>query len=308
MCHYRCMPTTADLARLRSEFARGATSEHIAAEWSRLCVDELRTALHGRTDAQVWVTGSLGRGEALPGSDLDALAVTATPDRGFDADALQVPGVVADPNGATPLQRRLRRTPDDWRDAATRWAADPHTDRGVVMIGLLADARPVGDTPDLDLPGVLAAAVRAHPLCLHAVLSDALAHRPHVRPAFPLVPAPSVDPKRDLLTPVRKLARWAALAGGTGGYTTGERLTGARAGEFLDADEIADLQRCHHEILDIVTRRALDGTGADGPVPLGGFRPAERATIRWVSRTVAGIQRVLDYRLSASSFTRPDSP
>lgn len=302
------MPTTTDHARLRSEFARGATSEHIAAEWSRLCVDELRTALDGRTDVQVWVTGSLGRGEALPGSDLDALAVTATPDDGFDAAALRVPGVIVDPNGATPLQRRLRRTPDEWRAAITRWAADPLEDRGIVMIGLLADARPVGDRPDPDLAEVLATAIRAQPRCLNAVLSDALAHRPHVRPAFPLVPAPNVDLKQDLLTPVRKIARWAALAGGTGGYATGERLTAARPGEYLEADEIADLQRCHHEILDIVTRRALSGPGIDGPEPLTGFRPSERATIRWVSRTVAGIQRVLDYRLSASSFTRPDGP
>ncbi|MDV2474277.1 hypothetical protein F8M49_00625 [Rhodococcus zopfii] len=304
MCHYRCMPTPTDLARLRSEFARGATSEHLAAEWSRLCVDDLRTALAGRTDAQVWVTGSLGRGEALPGSDLDALAVTATPDRGFGA--LDLPGLRADPNGATPMRRRLRRTPDEWRDAVTRWTADPHEDRGVVMIGLLADARPLEDGPDPDLTDVLTAALRTHPRCLNAVLSDALAHRPHVRPALPLVPAPSVDLKQDLLTPVRKIARWVALAGGTGGHTTGERLDGARPGDLLEPDEITDLRRCHHEILDIVTRRALDGSGGDGPVPLSAFRPAERATIRWVSRTVAGIQRVLDYRLSASSFSRPD--
>ena len=302
------MPTATDLARLRSEFARGATSEHIAAEWSRLCVDELRTALDAHTDAQVWVTGSVGRGEAIPGSDLDALAVTTTPENEFDAAALHVPGVVADPNGATPLRRRLRRTPGEWRDAAARWTADPREDRGVVMIGLLADARCVGDPAGLDLTEVLAAAVRRQPRCLHAVLSDALAHRPHVRPAFPLVPAPSVDLERDMLTPVRKIARWAALAGETGGHTTGERLAGARPGEYLETDELTDLCRCHHEILDLVTRRALDGTRGDGPVPLSSFRPAERATIRWVSRTVAGIQRVLDYRLSASSFTRPDRP
>lgn len=300
------MPLTTDLARLRSEFARGASPEHIAAEWSRLCIDELRVTLTGQTGTHLWVTGSIGRGEALPGADLDALAVTENPERAVAVPHL--PGVRTDPNGAGPAQRRLRRTPDEWRDAVTRWTRDPHEDRGVVMIGLLADAYPIDDITGFDLPGALAAAVRAQPHCLRAVLSDALAHRPHVRPAFPLVPAPSVDLKRDLLTPIRKLARWAALAGATRGRTTGERLAGVRPGEFLETDDITDLQRCHHEILDIVARRALGGTGADGPASLSGFRPAERATIRWASRTVAGIQRVLDYRLSASSFTRPDRP
>ncbi|MCV7066324.1 hypothetical protein H7H51_12375, partial [Mycolicibacterium farcinogenes] len=129
----------------------GAAS--VAAAWSAVACTALTTATRLVTtgDSHWYASGSVGRGDALPGSDLETLVVRGpgvTPESALSEavdvhDLLAQCGFPADDNGAVASRVRFSRTAQDWAIGIGRWACDPEADRGVVMIGLLADAVPV---------------------------------------------------------------------------------------------------------------------------------------------------------------------
>lgn len=300
-----------------------------APAWSDGLRHELTERLGAEAEA-VWMTGSVGRGEAVPGSDLESLAVVTDPGRSRGvrhavaaADLSGAPWF-AETSAASAADPRLVRTADDWRAASAGWASDPARDLGVVHLGLLADARPLvnpagdddpdGADPEL-LPRLAVDAVRAHPAVLADVLADALSTRAAVpsRLTRALRADPVVDLKAAVLTPAVKLARWAALRAGVTAAGTDERLVRAADPDVLPADTWESLREAVRAAArirwDVRLRSGGGDAGDDGPgtdaVPLSALTSAERAALRAAAREIAGAQRTLDYLRSAGQLGGP---
>ncbi|GJJ17516.1 putative nucleotidyltransferase substrate binding domain-containing protein [Mycolicibacterium mageritense] len=289
----------------------------VASAWSALVRAALTTAARltgaGRPAGAWYASGSVGRGDALPGSDLETLFVR-NPEIPLDtalrqADAvhelLAECGFVGDPNGAVATRAQFSRTEREWAASIGRWAADPDTDRGVVMMGLLADADPVTAGPDLrEQVGI---AARAHPGALSAMLQDATFPRAHVPSRLRALTSGDggVDLKYATVDPVVRIARWAALSCGSEALTTTARISDAAGSRYLDSEDARTLAKCHSIASSIRWRvRSARWDGApDDRVDLSTLPPQDRTALRSIGREISGLRRKLDYLASTSTFS-----
>ncbi|HEY5855498.1 MAG TPA: putative nucleotidyltransferase substrate binding domain-containing protein [Aldersonia sp.] len=257
------------------------------------------------------VSGSTGRGEALPGSDLDSLLVL---DDGADPALVRLAaaevhvllercGLPADDNGALASRARFCRTSKEWLAAIDGWSTNPRVDRGVVMLGLISDAEGLdGPGPD-GLRAELVDRLRAHPQAMTLVLQDATIERASVPSRLRIFASGEdvVDLKAALLEPIVKIARWTALRSRSTATSTTARLVDATADP--DPDLSGDDAQMLLECFAILTRlrwrtRAkawLDGSPVTDRVALSQLSPQDRATLRSVAREVAGVRRKLGY-------------
>ncbi|WKG05393.1 putative nucleotidyltransferase substrate binding domain-containing protein [Mycolicibacterium sp. HK-90] len=297
----------------------GAAS--IAVAWSAVARTALTTATRLiTTGGNHWyASGSVGRGDALPGSDLETLMVRSpgvTAESAL-AQAVEVHellaccGFPADDNGAVASRVRFNRTAQDWAVSIGRWASDAAADRGVVMIGLLADAVPVSAGLDggADLREQAGIAARAHPAALAAMLQDATFARAYVPSRLRALAGgdSGVDIKHAAVDPVVRIARWAALSCGSDALLTAERIAAAAGTRYLDPDDARALAKCHAIGSSIRWRmRAahwpLDGQ-ADDRVDLSELSPQDRTALRSIGRELTGVRRKLDYLASTSTFS-----
>ena len=261
------------------------------------------------------VSGSTGRGEALPGSDLDSLLVLEE-----DADpalvrlaAAQVHvllercGLPADDNGALASRSRFCRTSTQWFAAIDDWSINPRADRGVVMIGLIADAEGLDARVADGLRATLAEDLHQHRQAMTLVLEDATTERAAVPSRLRIFATGEdvADLKAALLEPMVKIARWTALRRGSTTTSTTARLVDATADPDpdLSADDAQTLLKCYAILMRLRWRtRAeawLQGAPVTDRVALTQLSPQDRATLRSVAREVAGVRRKLGY-LAAS--------
>ncbi|WP_246584960.1 putative nucleotidyltransferase substrate binding domain-containing protein [[Mycobacterium] fortunisiensis] len=300
----------------------GAAS--VASSWSALARAALSTAARlVSPDAGVWyASGSVGRGDALPGSDLETLMVR-DPRTSRDsalAQAMHVHellaccGFRADDNGAVASRVRFNRTAQDWVVDIGRWAAHPSADRGVVMIGLLADAVPVGAVPrdGLDLREQAGIAARAQPAALTAMLQDATYARAHVPSRLRALTSGDVhvDIKHAAVDPVVRIARWAALSCGCDALPTAERIGAAAGTRYLDPDDARVLAKCHTigssirwRVRSAGWKPDADAGAVDERVALSKLSPQDRTALRSIGRELTGLRRKLDYLASTSTFS-----
>lgn len=298
--------------------ARPGTAS-LAESWSAVMRAALSTAARLVAPGIHWyASGSAGRGDALPGSDLETLAV-----RGHDTtsesalaqaahvhELLACCGFRADDNGAVASRVRFNRTVQEWSVGIGRWAADPASDRGVVMIGLLADALPLGDGPDLrDQAGI---AARAQPRALAAMLQDATYPRAYIPSRLRALTSGDarVDIKHAAVDPVVRIARWAALSCGADALLTTERIGAAAGTRYLDPDDARVLAKCHAIGSSIRWRvRAVrwDVANSEAPadehIELSNLSPQDRTALRSIGRELSGVRRKLDYLASTSTFS-----
>lgn len=296
----------------------GAAS--VAEAWSAVARAALSTAARLVAPGIDWyASGSVGRGDALPGSDLETLVVRG-PDVTSESalhqaahvhDLLACCGFRADDNGAVASRVRFNRTAQDWAVGIGRWAADPTADRGVVMIGLLADAVPVGDGPDIrDQAGI---AARAQPAALAAMLQDSTFARAYVPSRLRVLTSSDsrIDIKLAAVDPVVRIARWAALSCGSDALPTADRIAAAAGTRYLDADDARVLAKCHAIGSSIRWRvRAArwpagggDSAGFPERVELSELSPQDRTALRSIGRELTGVRRKLDYLASTSTFS-----
>lgn len=280
-----------DLASARRADGPDGDPLPLTARWS--------TALSDRLDDNLAATGSVGRGEATPASDLDAIRLAPGPTPGFTG--LLTDGIIGDDDGVSPATSVLPGDRAAWTAALAGWCARPGDDRGVVKTGLVADAAdPVGE-----LPRAAAAAVPGTPMVTE-MLRDALSHTPPR--TIGLFHADSFALKEDLLTPVVKISRWAALTSGSAACGTVTRLTDAAAAGLLGHTEAVALRESYRAGLALALDLAL-GTGPTsiferrGRVVFSAL-PRERSQrLRRAVTDLRGVQRTLRYRLSTSSYT-----
>lgn len=293
------------------------------ADWSEVLRRAVAAAVRltdpDRAMAWTWfVSGSVARGESVPGSDVETLLAL---DDDVDAPTREVAqtsaadvhallercGIRGDANGVLASRSRFCRRWASWSESIGRWAATPKDDRGVVMTGIVADSASVctsTDTPADRLRATCLAAVRESPHQLRWMLQDATA----VRAAFPsrlrtfALGADTVDLKVAAIDPIVKTARWAALAAGSSALSTPERLAAAAAAGTLDPDDASSLDDCFQHLLRFRwhSRAAAwrAGRRPTDTVVLSDLAPLQRAQLRSVAREVAGVRRKLSYLAS----------
>lgn len=318
----------------RTELAAHTPAATMAAAWSealRRSVASAVRVLDADTDTDTgavpwtwYVSGSVARGEAAPGSDVETMVAL---DDGVDdevktallARAAQVHallercGVRGDANGVLASRPRFCRRMGSWMRGIDQWTSDPAADRGVVMTGLLADATGVPGS------GAAAAALRTRnaaafadrPAARRAMLQDAT----HRREAFPsrlrmftttFAGSDTVDVKRAVIDPVVKIARWGGLSAGSTELSTLGRLDAAAAANVLDAEDVSILRECFEWLLRYRWRHRvgpwLRHEKVGDAVSLSELAPQERAMLRSVAREVTGIGRKLTFLASTSAL------
>ncbi|MGY4652384.1 putative nucleotidyltransferase substrate binding domain-containing protein [Mycobacterium sp. URHB0021] len=309
-----------------AELAAHIPTLTVAAAWSEVMQRSVATAARLIAGAQrpgwTWfVSGSVARGEASPGSDVETLVAV---DDGVDDDgkttllasAAEVHALLErcelrpDTNGVLASRGRFCRRRANWAERIERWCDEPAEDRGVVMTGVLADATGVhGLTHGEDeLRTLTVGAARHHPAARRAMLQDATAVRAAIPSRLRLLATQDdrVDLKLAAVDPIVKIARWAALSAGSTALSTPDRLSDAGTAQVLDIDDASTLRDCFLSLTRIRWRtRAgawMTGEPISERVSLSALAPAERAAIRTVAREVGGIRRKLAYLASTSSF------
>ena len=304
-----------------AELGRHTPTLALAAGWSEAMRSTVATAARlgaglepGSEPRWTWfVSGSVGRGEAVPGSDVETLVALADDvdddgkSRALTLAAevhtlLESCGLLLDDNGVLGSRLRFCRRDMSWAEGIERWAAEPEADRGVVMLGLLADAWSVTETERRERlrPHAIAAA-RRHAIARKSMLQDAT----YVRASIPgrlrifATQVDRADLKAAVIDPIVKIARWGALSAGSDALTTMERLNDAAAASVLDSDDASSLRDCYVALSRIRWRLRtgpwLDGTPVDDTVSMSALAPQERATVRGVAREVSGIRRKLAF-------------
>jgi CBS domain-containing protein len=306
-----------------AELAAHTPTLTLAAAWSEVLRRSVATAArviaNGRPRGWTWfVSGSVARGEAIPGSDVETLI--ALDDGLSDEDKAEVLALAADvhallercdvppdANGVLASRGRFCRRRSNWAASIERWCAEPSEDRGVVMTGLLADAAAVADLGD-DLRSRTVDSARSHPQARHAMLQDATAVRATIPSRLRVFATQddTVDLKLAAVDPIVKIARWGALSAGSTEISTLQRLNDAASAKMLDAEDASILRDCYVSLSRIRWRmRAggwMKGESVTERVSLAALAPADRATVRTVAREVSGIRRKLTYLASTSSF------
>jgi CBS domain-containing protein len=313
------------LAAVAAELRAHTPAAALAGAWSEVLRHAVAAAVRltsGEADWTWFVSGSVARGEAAPGSDVETMVAigdavddagkTELLGRAAEVHALMERcGIRGDANGVLASRPRFCRRRSSWSEGVERWALDPREDRGVVMTGLLADSVGVGGhaglPPDVLRTQVTTAVGRSYP-ARQAMLQDATA----VRASFPsrlrvlATHADAVDLKLAAIDPVVKIARWAALSAGSDALTTFARLDDAAAAKVLEPDDVSSLHDCFGWLLRFRWRtRAgafLDGRRVGDVVTLSATPPQERAMLRSIAREVSGISRKLTYLASTSAF------
>ena len=304
-----------------AELGRHTPTLAVAAGWSEAMRTTVATAARlvagGESPRWTWfVSGSVGRGEAVPGSDVETLIALADDvDDAGKSHALTLAaevhtlleqcGLPLDDNGVLASRLRFCRRDVSWTDGIERWAADPEHDRGVVMLGLLADAWSVTLTERGERlrPHALAAAQR-HPIARKSMLQDATWARSGIPSRLRILArqADRADLKAAVIDPIVKIARWGALSAGSEALTTMERLNDAAAAKVLDTDDASILRDCYVALSRIRWRIRtgpwLAGEPVDDTVSMSELPPQERATLRTVAREVSGIRRKLNFLAS----------
>ena len=294
----------------------------LADAWSEVTIRAVAAAARLVTlEAVPWtwfVSGSVGRGEAIPGSDIETLISL---DNAVDPDAKSMAMVLAadvlamlercglnpDGNGVLASRSRFCRRRSNWSDGIERWCSEPAEDRGVVMIGLLSDCVAVYEPAD-GLRAATLDATRRHPQALRAMLQDATAARPGIPSRLRVFAThvDTVDVKAAAVEPVVKIARWAAMSAGSGSRFTLERLDHAAAAGTLDAEDAATLRECCAALSHIRWRQRaapwIDGGRVTDLISVSTLSPQERATLRAIGREVNGIRRKLGFLASTPSF------
>lgn len=306
-----------------AELAAHTPTLTLAAAWSEVLRQSVATAARlvagGAPLGWTWfVSGSVARGEAIPGSDIETMV--ALDDGIADAGKTEALALAADvhallercdlptdANGVLASRGRFCRRRANWFESLERWCAEPAQDRGVVMTGVLADSSGVMDLSD-ELRSPTVDAATRHPQARHAMLQDATSVRASIPSRLRVFATQddTVDLKMAAVDPIVKIARWAALSAGSTEISTPRRLNDAATGNVLDAEDASILRDCYVSLSRIRWRmRAgawMKGEPVTERVSLSGLAPAERAALRTVAREVGGIRRKLMFLASTSAF------
>jgi CBS domain-containing protein len=270
-----------------------------------------------------WLSlGSFGRREAVPSSDLDSGMVwsqggEASPTPYMERLAGEVIGELAamgwqpDPHGVTATGALSASSIEDWREAISAWLNPPTSEKELVAISIVLDARLIyGTDRGLDVPALIRE-THPRPELLRLVLRQALANKPPTGFLRDFVVEHSggharrFDIKRGGLLPIVNVARYAAFAAEAATTETIERLRTAADAGTLDRTEAATLEeafvlfselRLGHQVTQLEA-----GVPPDNQLDPRQLNPLTRRHLRDAFRAVASVQRTLSTKLAWSA-------
>jgi CBS domain-containing protein len=269
-------------------------------------------------------TGSFGRFEPFPSSDVDSALAWDGPDddaevRGWMnvfADHvikdLSASGFEADAKGAVASNPLFARSIEAWEAAAASWVEHPDRDRGLMLLCVVVESDPVwGTTIAADR---IAKAFATHPnrrLLLRRLAQAALAARPPTgfrrhRVLLWGGEGKALDITKGGLLPIEALARWSGLAAGVGAATTRSRIDASESAGTLSAEDAANLRDAFELVCELRMEHQVDqlrrGEAPDNLIDPEGLTPLTRTALKDAFRAVARIQRVVGQRLDLAGW------
>jgi CBS domain-containing protein len=319
-------------ARLAAEHVAAIRSVVLDALTRRLI--ELAVSDAGEPPAPfTWFAlGSLARREAVPSSDVDS--ALAWQDEGVGPAAgdylmrvaravdegLRACGVQPDAHGASASNPLFARSLASWRAAARDLSEDPTREKGLILVSILTDSRPLwasgtsagGPGAERTAAGTPVAdtlwQARGHPDLLRLLAMFALSFRPPTGFLRDFVVEHSgerrgqLDIKHGGLIPIVDLARWAGMAAGAPSGSTVERLRAAEAAGTLEGPEARTLMEAFGFIfslrLDHQVEQLRRGEKPDDFIDPKTLNPLARSYLREAFRAVASVQSGLANELS----------
>jgi CBS domain-containing protein len=303
--------------------SRAIASIHDCA--TRRLIDLAHAELGPAPVPYTWLaTGSFGRFEPFPSSDVDSALAWDGPDddvelRGWMhtfaehvlAD-LSASGFDADANGAVASNPLFARSIEAWEDAAASWVEHPDRDRGLMLLCVVVESDPVWGTTSA--AERIARAFATHPnrkLLLRRLAQAALAARPPTgfrrhRVLLWSGEGKVLDVKKGGLLPIEALARWSGLAAGVGAATTRSRIDASEAAGTLSADDAAVLRDAFELVCELRMEHQVEqlrrGEAPDNLIDPEGLTQLSRTALKDAFRAVARIQRVVGQRLEFAGW------
>jgi CBS domain-containing protein len=258
-------------------------------------------------------TGSFGRFEPVPSSDVDCAIAWEGPDDDMELrrtmialaervlEGLDACGFPPDTNTVVASNPLFARSIDEWERAARTWVEQPDRDRGVLLLSVVVESDPVWGPTDAaaHLAEVFAQAPNRE-LMLRRLGAAAVALRPPTGFLRDFVLHSSgerkgvLDIKRGGLLPVENLARWSGLRAGVSAASTRARLKASReagtlsaedAGTLREAFELFSSLRMEHQV-----GQLRDGERADNLIAPSSLTPVTRTALKEAFRAVARVQ------------------
>jgi CBS domain-containing protein len=267
--------------------------------------------------------GSLARREAVPSSDVDSALAWDSEDAevagyfrrvtGAVDEGLRACGMSPDEHGASAANPIFARSLASWRRAARSLSEDPTQEKGLILVSVLADSRPVWSSGAAATGRPAGGLFEARPYpdqsgLLRLLARFALSFRPPTGFLRDFVVEHSgerrgqLDIKHGGMIPIVDLARWAGMAAGVASASTLERLRAAEAAGTMNSAEAQTLTDAFGFIfslrLDHQAEQLRRGEAPDDFIDPKTLNPLARSYLREAFRAVASVQANLAAELS----------
>jgi len=259
-------------------------------------------------------TGSLGRFEPFPSSDVDSAIAWEGPDddpeirRSLAATAehvlqgLKRCGFEPDTKGAVASNPLFARSVQEWERAARTWVEQPDRNRGLLLLSVVVESSAVwGSTAMADHLARAFVDTPNRSLMLRRLASAALAERPPTGFLRDFVLHSGgerrgvLDIKRRGLLPVEALARWSGLRAGVSAASTRARLKASLEAGTLSPDDATNLRDAFELFSALRMEQQVgqlrDGVEPDDLIQPGRLAPLARTSLKEAFRAVARVQR-----------------
>jgi CBS domain-containing protein len=269
-------------------------------------------------------TGSFGRFEAFPSSDVDSALAWDGPDEDVElrrwmqvlaerviAD-LAACGFDADMKGAVASNPLFARSIEAWEAAAQAWIEDPDRDRGLILLCVVVESDPVwGATVAAERISRAFARSPKRELLLRRLAQAALAARPpsgfrRHRVLHWGEERRVLDIKKGGLLPIEALARWSGLAAGVAAATTRARIDASEAAGTLSSDHAATLRDTFELVCELRMEHQVDqlrrGEAPDNLIDPSGLTPLTRTALKEAFRAVTRIQRAVGQQVELARW------
>ena len=265
--------------------------------------------------AFTWLaTGSFGRREPFPGSDVDCaiawegadddpeLIAAMTALAGRVLEGLAAAGLPPDMNGAVASSLLFARSMAGWEASARSWVEDPDRDRGLTLCSVAIESEAVwGATGAADRLALAFARAPNRERLLGRLAASALHERPPTGFLRDFVLHSSgerkgvLDIKHGGLLPIESLARWSGLAAGVGSASTAARLRASEAAGTLSSEDVAILLEAFELVSALRMEHQVEqlraGQAPDNLIDPKSLAPLTRTSLKEAFRAVARVQR-----------------
>ena len=259
-------------------------------------------------------TGSFGRFEPFPSSDVDSAIAWEGPDDDLEIrraiaalaehvlEGLKRCGFEPDTKGAVASNPLFARSVEEWERAARTWVEQPDRDRGLLLLSVAVESNAVwGSTAMADHLARAFVEAPDRSLMLRRLAAAALAERPPTGFLRNFVlhsggePKGVLDIKRRGMLPVEALARWSGLRAGVSAASTRARLKASLEAGTLkpddatilrDAFELFSALRMEHQV-----GQLREGVQPDDLIQPKSLAPLARTSLKEAFRAVARVQR-----------------